>query len=113
MVCEDVNPGHVLECGFDAVEIFDSIFTNVEVISQIYDISIYPNPGSEYINILKNDDATYFLQWVDALGNICLQQYIHESNQTYNITNLAAGMYQIICTNNKNELISYKKWIKF
>ena len=71
------------------------------------DISIYPNPASDYVNINNNLGERYVI--CNTLGYEVLSGELHEGNNTLDIRELTPGYYTVsVYTNNV-----YKSSLKF
>ncbi len=76
-----------------------------------YDISVYPNPTTEYFKIrLPEELEGSNITLTNILGEIILEKEINNSNEKVYVNNLAKGIYfySII---NANKLIETKKLI--
>ena len=71
-----------------------------EVVSNTNDVTIYPNPANNYINVsLKKSTNTFtIMNIVDALGKVCMSNIYNSLgnfNQKINIANLKNGVYTL------------------
>ncbi len=76
-------------------------------------ISIYPNPSSNNINIQIDEIANknFIIEIVDTSGKQLFKQKINQNTSIISIKNLTKGIYYIKVLNNNNSIVS-KKIIK-
>jgi len=76
-------------------------------------ISISPNPASEYIIVKKYTDASLSLSITDIQGRSTHISNYHLDNidNRFDISNLSSGMYEIILESDNGQ-ISYQRFIK-
>jgi len=73
-------------------------------------ITIYPNPTSDYINLLTGNDSGAY-QLIDINGKRVLQQEIHHRNTSIDITSINPGIYFLQILDENGE-VHVKKIIK-
>ena len=70
------------------------VITDIEEVTDIDgNISVYPNPGNNELNIIVPENAFYEIQLFDIQGRMLLQKTINDTVTTINTENLAPGMY--------------------
>ena len=85
----------------------DSMFVNsIQNISSNADFLVYPNPASNFINIVFDDSKQHQVIVYNSIGEIALTSFVEKHN-TINISALSQGIYYI--TANGNSII--KKFI--
>jgi len=75
-----------------------------EIAHQSDEIIIYPNPTSEFINIVNANSQIERVEIIDIQGRIMIIQSIGGNQANINISNLNSGIYIIKIYN--------KQWIK-
>ena len=73
--------------------------------------SVYPNPGTNLLNI-KTDNKNLDFELININGQIVIRQIINNNLKTINTESLKSGMYFFRLINNKNKTIETGKWIK-
>jgi hypothetical protein len=76
------------------------------------DFLVYPNPSTDFIQISCPDDATYYLQLRNSLGEMVLNENI-QSEQPISVTHLNAAVYTVQVLNSSHHLIESQKLIIF
>jgi len=75
-------------------------------------ISVYPSPANEQINISVVGDKLNGIRLIDMLGNeVFSQNYLAGQTQSINISKLTAGIYFAEVRINNNEIVT-KKFVK-
>ena len=74
------------------------------------DISIFPNPVTDMLNITSSETISH-MEIISSLGQIVSYVELNSDNASYNIENLANGMY-LVRFYNGNKLLSQRKFIK-
>jgi hypothetical protein len=73
--------------------------------------SIYPNPGSNQIN-LKMPAREYDFELFGLNGQVLIKQQVNIENNTINTSNLRPEMYFYRISDTKSKIIQTGKWIK-
>lgn len=73
------------------VSVFHEISTSSTFESKIADITLFPNPTSEYFKV-KNDNEVYEVAIYNLLAKR-LKSFKHNDNKLYNIADLSKGLY--------------------
>jgi hypothetical protein len=73
--------------------------------------SIYPNPGSNLIN-LKMPAREYDFELYGLNGQVLIKQQVNGENNTINTSNLIPEMYFFRISDPKSNIIQTGKWIK-
>ncbi len=74
--------------------------------------SVYPNPGSDYINVELQQQGKSTYNLIDVNGNITLSGQLNEKTNQLNLQNQKAGSYLLCITNtegNQKEVIKIIK----
>jgi len=73
-------------------------------------ITISPNPASEYIVVKKHSDVGMSLSITDIHGRATdiLNQPLTEIDNRFDISNLSRGMYEIILESDRGQLSSQR-----
>ncbi|MCX6351470.1 MAG: T9SS type A sorting domain-containing protein [Bacteroidetes bacterium] len=101
------NSNNILTQGFLQTE--DSVITEIEKAVSIENLTYYPNPVREVLNIKTNNTSIRNIAVYDVLGKL---QYTLDYSSQIALTNLAAGFYLVRLTDNNNNLISTFKICK-
>lgn len=104
----DATPGHLVEGGFDAFSIVDSMPTSI-LEPTTAEILIYPNPAHDFIEIKNQNHETWDVEISDINGKCLLSQKSSDTNHKIMIQMLNPGLYFIKLTYGK----SYTKVQKF
>ena len=67
-------------------------------------LSVYPVPATDYINLILPDESFREIMIVDITGRVVLQQSVYSSSATINVASLAKGVYIVIAKNNQDIL---------
>ena len=73
-------------------------------------LSIYPNPFSDNLTVSIENESVTEIQLADATGRI-IENYLVGKNTVLSLEHLESGVYYLVFTNNRQEVIS-KKLIK-
>jgi hypothetical protein len=85
---------------------------NIVPVVENKDISIYPNPVHEILNVnLKNNNRAT-ISIIDINGKEALRQTTSSPNNRISLMNLSSGMYLIKVSNENGQLITSQKFIK-
>ena len=84
---------------------------NTTAINTNDELSVYPNPAGEYLNIVTKQTNVGAIEILDLLGRINLLQNITTTHTTVDIKNLKSGFY-FIRLRDANGNISTKKFMK-
>ncbi len=110
----DINGGHLAEGGFDNFFVRDSII-DVTTISEIplNDVTVYPNPFTNEINISWNSDYNDVVVTLiePATGRIVMKEALSENNKLTLENSLAKGVYMLQLTSN-DQLVATKRVVK-
>jgi hypothetical protein len=91
---------------------FDVIVEHVEESADINDLQVYPNPGSEMMNLVVNQFSPGdMIQIFDGQGKLIqAMQNLSGKTYTFNTSHLNSGIYNIVWSNELN--IHQATWIK-
>lgn len=110
----DQGQGHIAEGGFDNFFVRDSVI-DVTSLNEIAfnDITVYPNPFTNEINISWNAEYSNVVVTLiePATGRIVLRETLTENNKLILENTLAKGVYMLQMTSNE-QLIAMKRVIK-
>lgn len=79
----------------------------VSEIPEVIDVSIYPNPTSDYIHISKENSDAFKGQVIDANGKL-LKRFLLTESISLDFSSYAAGYYSIVLFNTNNLRNTYK-----
>lgn len=85
--------------------------TGIESLKIINDISVFPNPANDFLNIYFQNANKKNIKIIDALGNYILVFNSSHLHENFNIKNFPAGLYLVIVQNDHGE-IQKKRFIK-
>jgi uncharacterized repeat protein (TIGR01451 family) len=69
----------------------------------IDELQVYPNPASDFVTVLTSTPTT--IRIVDVTGKTCLTSASNRLQHHIDISELSAGVYQIVCDGGKKTLI--------
>lgn len=72
------------------------------------DVLLYPNPVSDVLNICNLENKKAQMQVFDSFGCLVLQQNLSEANNQISLSNLKAGMYNMLIYNDRTVITSRK-----
>ncbi|MGZ3811034.1 MAG: T9SS type A sorting domain-containing protein [Mucilaginibacter sp.] len=92
-------------------------YTNLDTITIGNNLSIYPNPASNVINLATTKQplggATYDINFMSSSGNIIKKITSSQASWQGNISDLKPGIYEVHIINNKTQiLVAKNKFIK-
>ena len=96
----------------DRIEYLDDFFTAECVtlstenpIKSEIKFSIYPNPTTDFVNIVSNNDSNFSIEIYNNLGQIVTKENSIENHKEINVSNFSNGIYMVrIKTQNTQEL---------
>jgi len=102
-----VQTGDENECLSDFSEIFDFIFTGINVQNDLPDLKIFPNPTNGIFAIYSSELNNYnFRIWIEDIhGNIIFRG---ENKNTFDLTDRAKGVYFLFIKTSEAGVISGK-----
>lgn len=109
------TPGNTLTQGFQQT---DGYFIQVQELHYNSNITVYPNPFREALFVSFNNpsDQACQIELIDLIGRTYLQPgtgtRLENGIQTIDTRNLAAGIYFIHVSNEKNEILAKFKIIR-
>ena len=106
----DASPGHLVEGGFDAFRIVDSMPTAISELD-IKEISIYPNPAHDFIQVKNENHERLNISIMDINGKILLTKSLAADENRIQIQDLSAGIY-FIKVMDRNANTRVQKFIK-
>jgi hypothetical protein len=74
-------------------------------------IKVYPNPGTNQLNI-KTDNKELNFELININGQVVIRQMLDNNHKTINTESQKSGMYFYRLIDNKNKTIKTGKWIK-
>ena len=98
------------------IDISDSTFTINSSITKTQNnfddtqVLVYPNPAQDHISILCSNTYNSKISITDLLGNVVLQENLASNQQSYPITGITKGIYNLAITQN-NQIVHLKKLI--
>jgi len=75
-------------------------------------VSIYPNPASNFIEVVSTSLESGRIEIVDAVGRVVLGIKYANYSTTVNVQNLNSGLYFVRLINQSNNLIKEVKLVK-
>lgn len=96
----------ILTQGFQQAEL---IRVNTQQVHEFLNISAYPNPFDQYVNIQKDTDQNLYVECIDLLGRTLKTETLTQEIQTLHLSELASAMYFLRITNTQGELIQLIK----
>jgi len=84
----------------------DSISTKIIKVNNIDRIKIFPNPASNYVNIVINDMNNIEMQLYNIDGEVVIQTKLLNGNNKFDISSLSNGIYEIKITGTNWVLIN-------
>ncbi|PQB04106.1 hypothetical protein BST85_03710 [Aureitalea marina] len=97
-----------LEAGGDLIELPTETLSTDDF--QVNELAIYPNPATNLINIRGLNAAGVTIQMVDLQGRTVLEANL-DANSQIDVSNLSAGLYQMVIRNG-NQVLGSRKLIK-
>ncbi|MBS1652539.1 MAG: T9SS type A sorting domain-containing protein [Bacteroidetes bacterium] len=76
------------------------------------EISVYPNPASNYVTINYNNSSAYKVELIDITGKSVILENINGFDAVINIDNLSSGLYLLKVSNTKGEVYTKKLLIE-
>ncbi|MES2477980.1 MAG: T9SS type A sorting domain-containing protein [Bacteroidota bacterium] len=76
------------------------------------EISVFPNPTFDYLNIAYKDNEPLSCVITDIVGSVCLSTELKTSRSHLNLTALPSGVYLLKITNANSKLIYYCQLVK-
>jgi hypothetical protein len=96
--------GHIVEAGFDQFIVRGAPVSNVP--TEFNNLSIYPNPTSEIVQINHEDLIINSINLYNSLGQLVYtQDNIDSKNTTLNVSGLSTGTYVISVDLNDNQRV--------
>jgi hypothetical protein len=75
---------------------FEKTITNLETLNNLKEVSIYPNPATDILNVdLGSVTQTIQVQFIDAVGRTVKTESISGSHSQIDISDLNQGIYFI------------------
>ncbi len=99
------TPNNVL-VGYDLDDVGASV-NNLEELN----IHIYPNPTTDFINLVMEENGSYEFKIMDIAGRTIRTGMINGSNQSIDVSTLANGSY-VLQLAQENQIIGYQTIIK-
>lgn len=75
------------------------------------DLTIFPNPGQNYVTIQRSNAASTSLEILDLTGRVILRDEIVSTEATFNTADLPKGVY-ILRVSMANGELSTTRWVK-
>jgi len=73
-----------------------------------YEISLFPNPAKDYVNIELSKTDNYLIRIFDNAGRMIYQKTIKNNTLNISLTDYPSGIYTISVSNNKGDLFNTK-----
>jgi hypothetical protein len=89
----------------------NSLTTGVNETSINLELSVYPNPTTDYLTLKVDDFETLNFQLIDLLGKVIENKKVSSSTTSINVKNLPKAIYFLNVTKN-NQLVKTFKVIK-
>lgn len=106
---EDVDPGHILEAGFDRFLIFDSISVKLRDLEAQDALLVFPNPAKSHSKLAINNipKNTKKILIYNTLGEKVLErQSLGQKNQWISLNEIPSGIY-LLCTQDDQNRLSH------
>jgi hypothetical protein len=89
---------------FDLVElnVLDSLPTAVEPVSNQEEISVFPNPVQDKLQVVANTVSPFVITILNSQGQIVLEQESNDNKVTVDLIGLSSGVYYYSITEGKN-----------
>jgi hypothetical protein len=95
----------------DYIRLGDAAVSSNEVISSS-DVSVFPNPASDVLNVTVNLDEVANVELVDLTGKVVATQTVsNQGTATFNTANLSSGLY-IVSIQTANGVVTQKVLVK-
>ncbi len=88
----------------------DGLLTSTTTPENTPNITVYPNPTSNYIFFDTGEAGMYDVSFFDGLGKVIFQEKIL-NNRPVDVRHLPAGIYTYVLER-KGEIVSQGKWVK-
>ena len=92
---------------FDLVEltVLDSLSTKVETISNQDEISIFPNPVQDKLQIMTNSFSRYRITILNSYGQSIMENEFNGIESVFDLTDQSSGVYYYSISESKNSRI--------
>lgn len=84
------------------------VFVGIEDFDDRYEVTIFPNPTSDILNINASEFMNVTYAMYDALGKLVMQDKLSAEQTPIPVRNLAPGGYSIILLNEAQKLKTFK-----
>lgn len=84
------------------------VFVGIEDFYDSYEVSIFPNPTSDVLNINTSEFTNVTYAMYDVLGKLVMQNKLSAEQTPIPVSNLAPGSYSIILLNEAQKLKTFK-----
>lgn len=84
------------------------VFVGLENIVPNYEVSVYPNPSEEVLNIRTKTFENVSYTLYDAVGKVILQDKLSSELTTIAVNQLAPGSYSLTLNNSAQNLKTFK-----
>ena len=96
----------------DSAAITVDLCTGIVSNTNPQDISIYPNPATDRLNITLGNQQQLLVEIYDIIGNIVLKSFIHNTESFINIEQFDKGMYLVRLMDEGNNILYTQRLIK-
>lgn len=88
----------------------DENITSVSFPDLAFDLSVFPNPATDYVSISAPSNETFTVQLIDVSGKILQTQllFLSETPTGLSLTDLPAGLYVLRFSNENHTPFSFK-----
>ncbi len=93
-------------------EMFSMFSSSTNNVVENEDVVVYPNPTFDQLSILRQSNSTEYLKIINSQGEIIHEIKLESNINTVNTVELPQGIYFLMFSNNKNEIVSQTKVIK-
>ena len=85
---------------------FDPVITSIDKKEKDINISVYPNPTTNFVNIVSSKPLQANMQISDIGGRILISQLLTEEKTLVDITNFCPGVYSLKISGNKTNFVN-------
>ena len=99
----------VLTQGFNQPNI---VIVAIEEFTDVYTISLYPNPTDQFVNVVTNSDDELQVHVYNALGQLVIDSEVFTNKLTLDIHAISNGVYQMHITRKTGEPVKNYSLVK-
>ncbi len=83
--------------------------TGITAQAERYNISIYPNPASNYIHVDLRSEGTYTVSILDMTGRVIKHQELNGENTRIPLYELTTGIYEVVIADKNQHIVKHQK----